>query len=84
MNATTLPLPAIRFVAIPTSARRIVLAQPAAPARAVAAARPLTLEPFALAATDALEAGRACCPRPRHDNLARYAAPAAPALFHVC
>lgn len=85
MNATTLPLPAVRFAAAPAPAFRIVAERLAerVPAATPAAAA-LTLEPCATQPTDALEAARACCPRAPYDSLARYAAPAAPALFHVC
>ena len=87
MNAITLPLPADRLVAAPTPTARIVAARAAkqAPAaRAASAAQPFTLAPFVVPPADALAAGDACVARPPHDTLARYAAPATPALFHVC
>ena len=83
MNATTHLQPAARFIAFPTPARQVVVARPANPAPAivgVTAARAPLPGPFA--ASDAAEAGRHA--RPLRDNLARYAAPGAPALFQVC
>lgn len=87
MNAINLPLSADRFAAAPTPAIRIVAArrtEQAPAARAGIAPPAFTLAPFVVRPGDALDAGAACAARRAYDNLAHYAAPATPALFHVC
>ncbi len=86
MNAIHLPLPAARIAAAAPAV--CIVAARAAEQTLVAGAeiapQSFTLAPFVVPPADALEAGAACAARRAYDNLARYAVPATPALFHVC